>query len=127
MDGSLKILLSLLRDLVNIGLVKLSFFLLSLLFVYGCDVALTGPRTSLSYFLKWRLFLEPPVRRSAQFSTCPSKQNTIDWHFRTVYVPLWYPTIGMKNSCLLQGICRLPCRSDCNIITSLLVKKTVTT
>jgi len=91
MDGSLKILLSLLRDLVNIGLVKLSFFLLSLLFVYGCDVALTGPRTSLSYFLKWRLFLEPPVRRSAQFSTCPSKQNTIDWalqnRLRTVTRP----------------------------------------
>ena len=55
MDGSLKILLSLLPDLVNIGLIKLSFFLLSLLFVYGRNVALSGPRTSLFHLLKWRL------------------------------------------------------------------------
>ena len=98
MDGSLKILLSLLRDLVNTGLVKLSFFT-TVPFV--CLWPLRG--------FEWTAdFLVPP----SQVAPCLSHElddqlnllhahlknkNTIDREsFRTVNVPLWYPTIGMK-------------------------------
>jgi len=49
---------------------------LSLLFVYGHDVALRGPRTSLPYLLKWHLFLEPPTGRSAQYMPVKKKTKT---------------------------------------------------